>query len=41
MAQETQTGVLHQSRGLGCGQMGGRVKRERIYDICIAIADSC
>ena len=36
MAQETQTGALYQSRGLGDGmelQKGG--------DICIPMADSC
>ena len=32
MAQETQTGALHQPRGGGMGrEMGRRVKREEIY----------
>ena len=31
MAQETQTGALYQPRGVGCGEMGGGFKRERIY----------
>ena len=37
MAQETQTGALYQSRGVGCSrrqvQNGG--------DICIPMTDSC
>ena len=35
MAQETQTGALYQSRGVGWGgmgwEMGGRFKREGMY----------
>ena len=31
MAQETQTGALIQSRGVGWWEMGGRFKREGIY----------
>ena len=30
-AQETQTGALHQLRGMGWGGMGGRLKREGVY----------
>ena len=38
MAQETQTGALHQHRGVG---WGGRWEVQKGGDICIPIADSC
>ena len=39
MAQETQTGALHQPRGVGCGGRGREVQKGG--DICIPMADSC
>ena len=40
MAQETQTGALYQSRGVGCGGRWERVSKGR-GDICRPMADSC
>ena len=39
MAQETQTGALHQPRGVGLGGTWEEVQKEG--DICIPMADSC
>ena len=39
MAQETQTGALYQSRGVGCGGRWEEV--EKGGDLCIPMADSC
>ena len=39
MAQETQTGVLYQSRGVGWG--GAKREVQKGGDICIPMADSC
>ena len=39
MAQETQTGILQQPRGVGWGVRWDRVSKGR--DICIPMADSC
>ena len=39
MAQETQTGALHQPTGVGCGGRGREVQKGG--DLCIPMADSC
>ena len=39
MAQETQTGVLYQSRGVGWG--GDKREVQKGGDTCIPKADSC
>ena len=39
LAQETQTGVLYQPRGVGLEGDGREFQKEG--DICIPIADSC
>ena len=39
MAQETQTGALYQSRGVGWEGDGREVRKGE--DICIPMADSC
>ena len=39
MAQETQTGALYQTRGVGWGGIRGEVQKGR--DMCIPMADSC
>ena len=39
MSQETQTGALHQPRGVGWGERGEGVSKGE--DICKPTADSC
>ena len=43
MAQEIQTGALHQPRGVGWGSyiLGYRKEFQKGGDICIPMADSC
>ena len=41
MAQETQTGALNQSRGVGWGGEADGREVQKEGDICMPVADSC
>ena len=41
MFQETQTGALYQSRGMGWDGKGDGREVQKGEDICIPMADSC